>query len=93
VIHALFRQPWAAVALAARLRGIPAYVVMPENAPDIKKTAVAGYGAQITFFTSAPNAREITCGRIIEETGATFLHPSNEFSGDLRPGYGRARIM
>ena len=69
----------AAVALAARLRGIPAYVVMPENAPDIKKTAVAGYGAQITFSTSAPNARETTCGRIIEETGATFLHPSNEF--------------
>lgn len=69
----------AAVALAAKLRGIPAYVVMPENAPDIKKTAVAGYGAQITFSTSAPNAREVTCGRIIEETGATFLHPSNEF--------------
>lgn len=69
----------AAVALAARLRGIPAYVVMPENAPDIKKTAVAAYGAQITFSTSAPNARETTCGRIIEETGATFLHPSNEF--------------
>lgn len=69
----------AAVALAARLRGIPAYVIMPENAPPIKKAAVAGYGAQITFSGSAPNARETTCARIIEETGATFLHPSNEF--------------
>ena len=69
----------AAVALAAKLRGIPAYVVMPENAPAIKKAAVAGYGAQITFSGSVPNARETTCGRIIDETGATFLHPSNEF--------------
>jgi len=31
------------------MRGIPAYIVMPDNAPEIKKKAVAGYGAQITF--------------------------------------------
>ena len=69
----------AAVALAGRLRGINAYVVMPENAPSIKKAAVAGYGAEITFCESTPKAREITCERIVGETGATFIHPSNEF--------------
>ena len=38
-----------ALALAARMRGIPAYIVMPNNAPSVKKNAVAGYGGQITF--------------------------------------------
>src|SRR5690554_1748836 len=39
----------AALALAAKMRGIPAYIVMPETSPEIKKKAVAGYGAKITF--------------------------------------------
>src|SRR5919106_6443110 len=39
-----------ALALAAKLRGIPAYIVMPDNAPTVKKAAVAGYGGEITFF-------------------------------------------
>ena len=39
----------AALALAAKMRGIPAHIVMPETSPEIKKKAVAGYGAQITF--------------------------------------------
>src|SRR6266545_8048092 len=38
-----------ALALAAKLRGIPAYIVMPDNAPQVKKDAVAGYGGKITF--------------------------------------------
>ena len=40
----------AALALAARLRGVPAYVVMPDTAPQVKKDAVAGYGARITVL-------------------------------------------
>lgn len=64
-----------ALALAARLRGIPAYIVMPDNAPQVKKDAVAGYGGQITFCKPTLEARESTMGRIRLETGATVVHP------------------
>ena len=70
----------AALALAARMRGIPAYIVMPENAPEIKKIAVAGYGAQITFCTPTLEARESTLKRVAAETGATEIHPYNYFN-------------
>ncbi|MFZ5886837.1 MAG: pyridoxal-phosphate dependent enzyme [Chloroflexota bacterium] len=64
-----------ALALAARLCGIPAYIVMPDNAPQVKKDAVAGYGGQITFCKPTLEARESTMGRIRLETGATVVHP------------------
>lgn len=70
----------AALALAARMRGIPAYIVMPENAPEIKKIAVAGYGAQITFCIPTLEARESTLKRVAAETGATEIHPYNYFN-------------
>jgi len=70
----------AALALAARMRGIPAYIVMPENAPEIKKVAVAGYGAQITFCTPTLEARESTLKMVAAETGATEIHPYNYFN-------------
>jgi len=70
----------AALALAARMRGIPAYIVMPENAPEIKKMAVAGYGAQITFCSPTLEARESTLKKVAEETGATEIHPYNNFN-------------
>ncbi|OFX62142.1 MAG: serine dehydratase [Bacteroidetes bacterium GWB2_41_8] len=70
----------AALALAARMRGIPAYIVMPENAPEIKKVAVAGYGAQITFCTPTLEARESTLKKVAEQTGATEIHPYNYFN-------------
>jgi len=69
----------AALALAARMRGIPAYIVMPDNAPEIKKIAVAGYGAQITFCTPTLEARESTLKKVAEQTGATEIHPYNYF--------------
>lgn len=68
-----------AVALAARLRGIPAYIVMPENAPAVKKTAVGGYGGQITFCEPTLEARETTTEQIVKETGATIVHPYNDY--------------
>lgn len=68
-----------ALALAARLRGIPAYIVMPENAPAVKKTAVAGYGGQITFCEPTLEARETTTEQIVKETGATVVHPYNDY--------------
>jgi threonine dehydratase len=69
----------AALALAASLRGIPAYIVMPSNAPEIKKKAVAGYGASITFCEPTQQAREETLEKIVKETGANFVHPYNNF--------------
>lgn len=70
----------AALALAASMRGIAAHIVMPINAPDIKKKAVAGYGANITFCKPTQEARESTLAAIIAETGATEIHPYNNFN-------------
>ncbi len=67
-----------ALALAARMRGIPAYIVMPNNAPSVKKNAVAGYGGQITFCEPTLQARESTLERIRSETGANIVHPYND---------------
>lgn len=67
-----------ALALAAKMRGIPAYIVMPENAPAVKKNAVAGYGGKITFCAPTLEARETTIKRIFEETGANVIHPYND---------------
>jgi threonine dehydratase len=64
-----------AIALAAQIRGIPAYIVMPDNASDVKKAAVAGYGGQITYCKPSLDARERTLKQIQAETGAFFIHP------------------
>lgn len=68
----------AALALAARLRGVPAHIVMPDNAPQVKKDAVAGYGAQITFCEPTLQAREATLEEIMQQTGATLVHPYDD---------------
>ncbi len=70
----------AALALAARMRGVKAHIVMPLNSPDIKKKAVAGYGASITFCRPTLQARESTLAQVIAETGATEIHPYNNFN-------------
>jgi threonine dehydratase len=67
-----------ALALAARLRGIPAYIVMPDNAPAVKKAAVAGYGGRITFCEPTLKARETTLEAIVRTTGAEVVHPYND---------------
>jgi threonine dehydratase len=69
----------AAVALAARWRGTRAYVVMPETSPAIKKNAVAGYGAEIVFCKPTLEAREEGLAKVVERTGAAFIHPYNDF--------------
>ena len=80
----------AALALAARWRGVPAYVVMPETAPHVKKLAVAGYGAEIVFCKPTLEARERDLAEVVARTGAAFVHPYN----DLRviTGQGTAAI-
>lgn len=69
----------AALALAASMRGIPAHIVMPDNSPEIKKKAVAGYGANITFCEPTLQARESTLAEVVQKTGATEIHPYNNF--------------
>jgi threonine dehydratase len=68
----------AAVALAARLRGVPAHIVMPDNAPAVKQAAVAGYGGSIVYCAPTLAAREATLERVVHETGAMFIHPYND---------------
>lgn len=70
----------AALSLAAQKRGIPAYIVMPKNAPEIKKIAVEGYGAKITFCEPTLEAREETLEKVQKKTGAAFIHPYNNFN-------------
>ncbi|TAL60973.1 MAG: pyridoxal-phosphate dependent enzyme [Bacteroidetes bacterium] len=70
----------AALALAARMNGVKANIVMPDNAPVVKKNAVAGYGAEITFCKPTLQAREENTRMIIEKTGATLIHPYDNFN-------------
>ena len=65
----------AALALAARLRGVPARIVMPANAPESKKAAVAGYGGTIVYCEPTQEAREATLEVVVRATGAAFVHP------------------
>jgi len=70
----------AALTHAAAVNGIKAYIVMPENAPAVKKNAVAGYGAEITFCKPTLQAREETTAGIIEKTGATLIHSYDDIN-------------
>ena len=67
-----------ALALAARMRGIPAYIVMPRNAPAVKQAAVAGYGGIITLCEPTLAARESTLAEVVAATGAEVVHPYND---------------
>ena len=68
----------AALALAAARRGMQAYIVMPENTPEIKRKAVAGYGGRITFCQPTLHAREEGLEAVVRKTGAVFIHSSND---------------
>lgn len=68
-----------ALALAARNRGIKAYIVMPRNAPKVKIRGVEDYGANIIFCKPTLKAREGTLNRVVDETGAAFIHPYDDY--------------
>jgi threonine dehydratase len=68
----------AALALAARLRGVPAHVVMPRSAKAIKQAAVAAYGGQVVLCEPTLAAREATLESVVAATGATVVHPYND---------------
>jgi threonine dehydratase len=67
-----------ALALAARLRGVPAFVVMPSTSREVKKAAVAGYGARITICEPTLASREATLEEVVAETGAAVVHPYDD---------------
>jgi threonine dehydratase len=70
----------AALSLAASIRKIPAYIVMPRTAPAVKKTAVKGYSGNITFCEPTLESRETTLEAVVKKTGAVFIHPYNDYN-------------
>jgi threonine dehydratase len=70
----------AALALAARIQGIQAHIVMPRTAPEIKKTAVRGYGGIITWCESTLESRETTMQEVVNKTGVTFVPSYDHFN-------------
>ena len=65
----------AAVACAAGWRGVPAFIVMPKNAPAVKVRAIQAYGGEITFCEPKVSSRNEVCARVQSETGAALIHP------------------
>jgi len=80
----------AALSLAASIRSMPAYIVMPRTAPAVKKAAVAGYNGNITFCEPTLAAREKTLEDVVKKTGAKFIHPYNDY--DVIAGQGTAAL-
>jgi threonine dehydratase len=68
-----------ALARAAHIRGCKAYIVMPETSPGVKSNAVKGYGGEVTFCKPTLEARESTLAELIRQTGATEIHPYNDY--------------
>src|SRR5438874_5006772 len=80
----------SALSRAAKLRGIPAHIVMPSNSAKVKVRAVESYGARIVFCESTQAAREAACADVIAKTGATLIHSfENE---DVMAGQGTAVV-
>src|SRR5256885_6683255 len=80
----------AALARAAKLRGIPAHIVMPSNSAKVKVRAVESYGAHIVFCEPTEEAREAACAEVTAKTGATLIHSfENE---DVLAGQGTAAL-
>ncbi|MDB2499507.1 pyridoxal-phosphate dependent enzyme [bacterium] len=68
----------AALALSAKLAGSSAHIVIPSNAPAVKKAAVEGYGATITYCEPTLDARESTLAQVLEKEGRIMIHPYND---------------
>ncbi len=82
-----------AISLASATLGLPAYIVMPRNAPEVKKAAVRTYGGQIIEVEPNLEARQAAADRIIEEKGARFIHPSNDYRVILGQGTAAAELL
>ncbi len=82
-----------ALSLAARSIGVKAYIVMPNNAPQVKKNAVRSYGGEVIECEPNLAAREKAAEEIVEKHGATFLHPSNNFNVILGQGTAAMELL
>jgi len=80
----------AAVARAAKLRGIPAYIVMPRNVPKAKQDSVRRYGAKVEYCEPTLAAREAAVARVMAQTGAQLVHPFNDYR--VMAGQGTATL-
>ena len=79
-----------ALSMAAKNRGIDAYIVMPKTAPRVKVLGVKDQGAELTFCEPTLAARESTAGEIIDRTGAALVHPYD--NPDVIAGQGTAAL-
>ncbi len=79
-----------ALALAAKLRGIAAHIVMPSNATPVKRRAVEGYGANVIECVPTLEAREVTVAEVQAKTGAILIPPYNH--PDVIAGQGTAAL-
>lgn len=79
-----------ALARAAKIMGVQAHIVMPRTAPEIKKKGVRAFGGIITECDPTLEAREATLARVVSETGATEIHPFNNY--DVIAGQATAAI-
>src|SRR5438045_9400832 len=68
-----------AIARAGKILGVKSYIVMPRTAPEIKKRGVRGYGGEIFECEPTLAAREETLAEVIKKTGATEIHPFNNY--------------
>jgi threonine dehydratase len=80
----------AALSRAARVRGVPAYIVMPDNSPQAKRAAVARYGGEITYCEATLAARESAARELVAATGATLIHPYDDLA--VMAGQGTAAV-
>lgn len=80
----------AALARAAKLRGIPAHIVMPSNAPKAKRLSVQRYGGSIVFCEPTLAAREAAAAQVVADTGATLIHPFDNLQ--VMAGQGTATL-
>jgi threonine dehydratase len=80
----------AALARAAKLRGVPATIVMPSNSPQVKIRNVQSFGAKIVLCEPTPQAREAAAAKLVAETGAMLVHPFTNFH--VMAGQGTAAV-
>lgn len=82
-----------ALSLAAQSLNVKAYIVMPSNAPEVKKVAVSQYGGNIVVCEPTIEAREAKACKIAKETGATFIHPSNDMNVIIGQGTAALELL
>ncbi len=82
-----------AVSLSAKLAGCTAYIVMPSNAPEVKRNAVIDYGGIVTLCEPTLAAREAAAQKIVDETGAALLHPSNDLQVIIGQGTAAKELL